>query len=335
MFRRGQISMAENDQQRKDMLALYVAKGWALVPVMAGAKRCSFRDWPNRQFGTEALGSDDNVGLKTGSRSRHIADVDLDCPEAIELASIYLPETGAIFGRPSKPRSHWLYVAVGASFVSFADPIAGDMLVELRADGLTGGCHMTIIPPSVTDGEARQWCGDAIGPAPIDHRILRRRCALLATGALVYRYVGTTPARTPWKPGWDHPRLLWECDHELGRRACGWLGKPAPDEPTRRQRAERSPIDVELDELAAAITNNHDFNGWNRIGMAFYVTSGGSQAGFVAFDDFSAKSPKYDPRETVARWRNYGRSLPSRLGKGTLIWEARQSGWRPGGRRYG
>jgi len=113
---------------------------------------------------------------------------------------------------------------------------------------------MTIIPPSVTDGEARQWCGDAIGPAPIDHRILRRRCALLATGALVYRYVGTTPARTPWKPGWDHPRLLWECDHELGRRACGWLGKPAPDEPTRRQRAERSPIDVELDELAAAIT---------------------------------------------------------------------------------
>ena len=37
-------------------------------------------------------------------------DVDLDHELAVALAPKYLPETGAIFGRRGKPRSHYLYV---------------------------------------------------------------------------------------------------------------------------------------------------------------------------------------------------------------------------------
>jgi hypothetical protein len=56
------------------------------------------------------------------------------------------------------------------------------MLLELRADGATGGAHMTLLPPSVTDGERRRWHADIIAPAALDPRVLLRRMAWLAVG---------------------------------------------------------------------------------------------------------------------------------------------------------
>jgi|SRR5215471_16982880 len=67
--------------------------------------------------------------------SAGLVDVDLDCEEAIELAPLYLPETGAIFGRKSAPKSHWLYIADGANFAKFDDPIAQDTLLKLARRG--------------------------------------------------------------------------------------------------------------------------------------------------------------------------------------------------------
>jgi putative DNA primase/helicase len=63
---------------------------------------------------------------------------------------------------------------------------------------------------------------------------------------------------------------------------------------------------------------------WNRIGMAFWRASGGSEAGFAAFDTWSGKNAeKYDPAATRARWEHYRTSRPSRLTAATLVWEAR------------
>jgi hypothetical protein len=310
-----------------------LARGWALVPVPPDQKGPIIPKWQTRTFAAADFPEGGNVGLIVGRRSGGLVDADLDCLEALDLADLYLPLTSAEFGRKSKPRSHRLYVATGATFEAFVDPIAGDTMLELRSDGATGGCHQTIIPPSIADGERRVWQGDAIAPAIVDHRLLRHRCTRLAIGCLMMRYVSQTAARTPLAPGGDHLKLLWECDHELGRRAYEWLRQPAPDAPRRHPKpaAERTTIEVELDELAAAIPNNFDWEDWNRIGMAFYAASGRSEAGFIAFDDWSAKSPKYCPRETAARWANYRRSPPSRIGKGSLIHLARQAGWRPGG----
>lgn len=53
-----------------------------------------------------------------GTPSGGLVDVDLDSPEAVCLAPHVLPETGATFGRASKPRSHFLYIvpeAVGVN----------------------------------------------------------------------------------------------------------------------------------------------------------------------------------------------------------------------------
>ncbi len=43
-----------------------------------------------------------------GEASGGLADVDLDSIEAVHVGPYFLPRT-LCFGRPSKPRSHWLY----------------------------------------------------------------------------------------------------------------------------------------------------------------------------------------------------------------------------------
>jgi hypothetical protein len=61
--------------------------------------------------------------LILGAGSGELVNIDLDCPEALAIADLYLPVTEAEFGRTSKRRSHRLYVAAGAAFEAFADPI--------------------------------------------------------------------------------------------------------------------------------------------------------------------------------------------------------------------
>jgi|GEM_PF-3371158 len=312
----------------------YYRRGWAIVPVPTGQKAAIMPGWPHyradladlpRLFGT---GASANIAVILGPRSTELVDVDLDCSEALALAPLYLPATAAIFGRSAKPMSHRLYTASGAAYEAFSDPLSGTMLVELRAAGRDGGAHATLFPPSIADGEQREWASDMIAPGVVDAAALRTAVAWLAIGCLVVRHVGETPAH---KPGPDLPELLWECDHALGRRAYGWLGLPNPDAPRRylRPRREISADDLDLTEMVAVIPNNCSWEEWNSLGMAIFAASGGSEHGFVVFDDFSAKSPNYDSAAVTERWRNYRRSPPSRTGMGKLIALALGAGWRP------
>jgi hypothetical protein len=310
----------------------YIARGWRIVPIPAGQKRAIIKGWPDREFGPDDFSDGNNVAIRFGKRSVGLVDCDLDCEEAIELALLYLPETRAIFGRKSKPRSHWLYIADRAQFETFIDPIAQQTLLELRADGRDGGAHLTLVPPSIADGERREWCEESIEPAVFNARALRICMARLAIGCLAMRYVSEYAAR---HPGDELLNILWEFDHELGRPAYRWLGRPAPDMPlwVPKPRHKRTERDIALSELACAIPNKADWHEWNNIGMAFYAASRGSDEGFIAFDDWSAKSPKYDPHSVEERWRNYRRSPPSRIGLGTLIHMARVAGWKLAGAR--
>jgi hypothetical protein len=314
----------------------YARRGWRVIPIPAGNKRPVLDDWQDLAIPVaEALryfGGGCNVGILLGSRSGALVDIDLDCAEALSLADIYLPVTGAIFGRPSKPRSHRLYVAPGAHYESFGDPLSGgkNTLVELRADGRDGGAHQTIFPPSIADGERREWHGDTIAPAVIDPRALRAAVAWLAIGCLVTRHVSRDAAE---RPGPDLPRLLWEFDHVLGRTAHRWAGWAAPDEPQHRfrprRRHELTADEIDLAEMVRAIPNDCDWEGWNSIGLAIFAATNGSDHGGIVFDNFSARSPKYNPYTTIERWRHYNRSPPSRTGIGKLISLALQAGWRP------
>jgi len=115
----------------------YIERGWAIVPIPAGEKGPKIREWQNRAFTPDDFAADNNVGVKLGRLSGSLVGIDLDCPEALDLADLYLPQTGAVFGRTSKRRSHRLYIAPGALFMEFADPLTGKTLLELRADGET------------------------------------------------------------------------------------------------------------------------------------------------------------------------------------------------------
>jgi hypothetical protein len=313
------------------MIALDYLDGWQLVPVPPGEKAPRCKGWPEMRLSPaeaqQHVARSGNLAVRLGRASGDLVDADLDCAEALALAGIYLPATGAIFGRASKPQSHRLYRSPGAVYAAFADPVDGSMLLELRADGRDGGAHLTLIPPSVTDGGRREWHGDTIEPAEVDAAVLTRRMAWLAIGCLMMRHVSEHAAR---RPGPDLPAVLWEADPALGRAAYRWLGEPAPDQPRQHPKArhDMSEAEIDLAELVAAIPNNLDWASWNRVGMAIYAASGGSNEGSIVFDDFSAKSSKYNPHTTAERWRNYGRSPPSQIGIGTLVYLAREHGWR-------
>jgi hypothetical protein len=91
-----------------------------IPPTPAGAhfvptveKRPVYRNWPETRLSlTDAeqrLAAGRNVATRLGPASGDLVDVDLDCSEALVLADLYLPPTGAGFGRASKQRSHRLY----------------------------------------------------------------------------------------------------------------------------------------------------------------------------------------------------------------------------------
>ena len=62
-----------------------------------------------------------NIGILTGEPSGWLIDIDLDCPEAVAAARLLLPPTGFVYGRPSNPDSHWLYISEGMANYRFAD----------------------------------------------------------------------------------------------------------------------------------------------------------------------------------------------------------------------
>src|SRR4051812_31902950 len=96
-----------------------------LVPVPRGEKNPKLKGWTDTRLpiaeAEQHVRRGGNLALRLGGASGHIVDSDLDSPESLQLADLYLPPTGAEFGRHSKARSHRLYRAPGALHASFAD----------------------------------------------------------------------------------------------------------------------------------------------------------------------------------------------------------------------
>jgi hypothetical protein len=93
------------------------------------------------------------------------------------------------------------------------------------------------------------------------------------------------------------------------------------------------PPEAEIARALAVIPNDAltSWSRWNDIGMAAFRATGGSDAGFQAFDDWSRKWPSgYDAEYTRQRWEAFQRSPPNRIGAGTIFFLAEQAapGWR-------
>src|ERR1044071_9705562 len=82
-------------------------RSWMPLPVPFKSKNPNFTGWQHfstieAELSAHFNGHPQNIGVRLGQPSRDLVDVDLDCGEALSIASFFLPATGAIFGRPDR-----------------------------------------------------------------------------------------------------------------------------------------------------------------------------------------------------------------------------------------
>lgn len=183
-------SMKKADKGSPDVLAAareYRRKGWRVIPIARGGKRPQLPDWPQLRLDIEKLpkffSKGCGIGILLGAPSGGLVDVDLDTPQAAELARLYLPATHRIHGRESSKRSHYWYIAEPIPGPEkFAD-IDGTCLVELRSTG-----QQTVVPPSIhLSGEPIRWECEG-EPAAVSGEELRSAVARLAACVLLARH---------------------------------------------------------------------------------------------------------------------------------------------------
>jgi hypothetical protein len=201
----------------------YLARGWCVVPIRPRQKRPSVAAWQDQRIDEDDLEAHfqpgSNIGLILGAPSGWLVDVDLDSPEARDLADNLLPHTDAISGRPSAPGSHRWYIAEGAAFArhSFADRSA---IVELRS---TGG--QTVVWPSIHP--SGELYGPMQGePARVDAEQLAKAVAALAEACRTMR--GETPPQPRPEPVMPPSRTEHEPHADVEARAIAYIAALPP-----------------------------------------------------------------------------------------------------------
>ena len=203
-----------------------------------------------------------------------------------------------------------------------------------------------------------------LGDAPIRTRTGTNRCALLyraavgepvkvkRTGSLGTIEVlgrgqqlhvhgphpsGAALAWHPEAPGWfglDELPTVTEPEVAAFLNAAapllGFVVEPSKDRSGRPQGAKADALLVVAALAVIPNTGPADWDAWNRLGMATWAATDGSEAGRLAFTAWSEKHPEHDPVDCANRWDGYAASPPSRIGAGTLFHLANlaRPGWR-------
>jgi hypothetical protein len=201
-----QDSLNHADRAREDARR-YLGEGRAVLPVHGKvpwdcARSAALDEWQMLRLTPTDLptyfaGAVTGVGVLTGPRFGGLTDIDLDCDEALAAADVFLPQTRCVFGRPSKPQSHRIYVTDIGETTRFKDVNkARTTLVELRAAGA-----QTVFPRSLHEsGEPVRFDEDG-EPARVAGDVLRTSVAQLAATTLLARY-------WPRQPGSRHDLAL-------------------------------------------------------------------------------------------------------------------------------
>lgn len=164
--------------------------GFQVVPLKPREKVVAPPDWMRIAFTVDDFADDDNIGIRSVNG---LIVLDLDASEAVSVADAFMPRTGAVFGRPSKPRAKRLYFCEAITRTRVFKDDRGKTLVELRAN------HQDMAPPSVhPDGERLKWDGLLLDPAAVDGPTLERAAQLVATAAIVARHYPPPGARHEW-----------------------------------------------------------------------------------------------------------------------------------------
>lgn len=177
-----------------DLAIGYIDLGLRPIPIPFREKGPKIAGWTELRITQENAaqyfnGAPQNIGIILGETSRGLVDVDIDCPEALLLASHLLPATPGRFGRASKRASHWLYFSDVPKHLKFEDPNIdgpGKTIVELRSGGV-----QTVFPGSVhVSGEPIDFEDDADPStiARVERNILEAAVGVLAAACLLARY---------------------------------------------------------------------------------------------------------------------------------------------------
>ena len=170
-----------------DWAQKYHSRGWAPIPVPLGQKGPTIKGWPDLRLAAEELqrhfNTRSNIGLLNGEPSAGLVDVDLDCNEAVGLVQEYMPKTGLIHGRQSRPRSHyWIKVIDTIPTTKAFTDAEGKKIIEVRSTGT-----QTIVPPSIhPDGDPYLWDSHQ-NPAEIAAADLVKAVGYLAACSMLAR----------------------------------------------------------------------------------------------------------------------------------------------------
>jgi hypothetical protein len=187
------VTTSRADNNPLDIARDYIARGWNPIPIPYRAKGPTGDEWGKLRITDENVeqffdGSPQNIGVQLGKKSDGLTDVDLDCPEAVVLAPQFLPSTPAVFGRASKPRSHYLYCiddAPNKGSLKLTD-LDKAVIVELRMGGGDKGAQ-TVFPGSIhTSGETIEWVSDR-EPTQTSFAVLKDAVTKIAVGVILIR----------------------------------------------------------------------------------------------------------------------------------------------------
>lgn len=217
--------MGESNGALLDAARRYLERGWMPVYVPPGIKGPTTIGWQKQRLAADDLpahfGRPGNIGLVLGEASGGLVDVDLDCPEAIELADRFLPATGAVTGRPSALRSHRWFISDVPATKQFRDPKTKEMIVELRSTGgqtLVGpSIHGTGEPYDPLEGEPARVPGPAL-----------EACVNALYEAVVRMRYGELPEKRPLTPPAGPATPVDVSADVLERRAIAYLDAMPP-----------------------------------------------------------------------------------------------------------
>lgn len=179
-------------RQRKVTNPIAVAREWLArgimpIPIRAGSHKPKGGEGWNKVKVTEDNLEDyftpgDNVGGLWGKPSHNIIDVDLDWDEAVALAPHILPPT-FMYGRSSRPRSHYLYKCVTPTFKRGSLGKDGSVIIEIRSTGT-----QSVLPPSIHPDKERYEINSDVAIESIKLKKLERLVNKLAVLSVMARY---------------------------------------------------------------------------------------------------------------------------------------------------
>jgi len=181
---------------------------------------------------------------------------------------------------------------------------------------------------------------------PLDATIITSSTSQIAAGIDVIGLGGMIIGPPTYRPGRGAYR---ERNNAPLVHAPDWLVKLAVEAAGRRDNVGDRTVDGDnthtpteaaiVAATMAVIPNNtyvgrdpdlenweFDWHNWNRLGMAIWRETGGSEEGFVIFDTWSQNNrDKYNARETRKKWDGYCNSPPNQISYGSIRWLANKA----------